>query len=60
MAALQAEGAALEEKLMVALPPSELAEAGRRPKAIAEESAAAEERWLELSEQIEAIEAEAA
>ena len=60
MAALQAEGAALEEKLMVALPPAELAEAGRRLKAIAEESAAAEERWLELSEQIEAIEAEAA
>ncbi len=58
MAALQAEGAALEEKLMVALPPAELAEAGRRLKAIAEETAAAEERWLELSEQIEAIEAE--
>ena len=60
MAALQNEGAALEQKLMNALPPAELAEAGRRLKAIAEETAAAEERWLELSEQIEAIEAEAA
>jgi ATP-binding cassette subfamily F protein 3 len=57
MAALQAEGSALEEKLMVALPPSELAEAGRRLKAIGEETAAAEERWLELSELIESIEA---
>jgi hypothetical protein len=57
MAALQAEGAALEEKLMVALPPAELAEAGRRLKAIGEETAAAEERWLELSELIESIEA---
>ena len=60
MAALQAEGSALEQKLMGALPPAELAEAGRRLKAIADETAATEERWLELSEQVEAIEAEAA
>ncbi|MEY5099825.1 MAG: hypothetical protein RJA36_2544 [Pseudomonadota bacterium] len=58
MASLQAEGTALEQKLMNALPPAELAEAGRRLKAIGEETSAAEERWLELSELIEGMEQE--
>ncbi len=56
MASLQAEGAALQQKLLSALPPTELAQIGKRLKGIEDETAAAELRWLELSEQIEAIE----
>ena len=59
MASLQTEGAALQQKLLSALPPAELAQIGKRLKGIEDETAAAELRWLELSEQIEAIEAEA-
>ncbi|MDD2728057.1 ABC-F family ATP-binding cassette domain-containing protein [Malikia sp.] len=58
MASLQAEGAALQQKLLSALPPTELAQIGKRLKGIEDETAAAELRWLELSEQIEALEAE--
>jgi ATP-binding cassette subfamily F protein 3 len=56
MASLQTEGAALQQKLLSALPPAELAQIGKRLKGIEDETAAAELRWLELSEQIEAIE----
>ena len=59
LASLQAEGAALQQKLLGALPPAELAQIGKRLKGIEDETAEAELRWLELSEQIEAIEAEA-
>ena len=59
MASLQTEGAALQQKLLSALPPAELAQIGKRLKGIEDETAEAELRWLELSEQIEAIEAEA-
>jgi ATP-binding cassette, subfamily F, member 3 len=60
MAQIQAEQAALEQALSQGLPPADLAEAGRRLKAIAEETGALEERWLEVSETIEALEREAA
>ena len=40
-----------------ALPTAEIAEAGRRLKGVTEELAVLEERWLELSGQIEAAEA---
>lgn len=57
MAELGKDKAALEGKLSSALPPAELAEAGRRLKAVNEELAGLEERWLELSGRIEAMEA---
>jgi len=56
MAALQTEAAQLHDKLMAPLPPAELAQAGKRLKAIEDETAELEERWLELSETIEALE----
>ncbi|MFM8609909.1 MAG: ABC-F family ATP-binding cassette domain-containing protein [Burkholderiaceae bacterium] len=52
---LQREKQALENRLMTPLAPAELADAGRRLKAVNDELAAAEERWLELSENIEAV-----
>jgi ATP-binding cassette subfamily F protein 3 len=57
MAELGKDKAALEGKLSSALPPAELAEAGRRLKAVNEELAGLEERWLELSGRIEAMQA---
>jgi ATP-binding cassette, subfamily F, member 3 len=59
MAALESEKAQLEGRLATALVPSEIAEAGRRLKTVAEELHQLEERWLELSGDIEAAEAEA-
>jgi ATP-binding cassette subfamily F protein 3 len=59
MAELQAEQSALEQRLLAPLPPPELAEAGKRLKAIAEALATTEERWLELQETIETLEKEA-
>ncbi|MBY4594269.1 ribosomal protection-like ABC-F family protein [Ottowia caeni] len=58
MASLQKEKDEVQERLTAPLPPSELAEAGRRLKAIDEELATAEEVWLHASEAIEQIEAE--
>ncbi|MFZ9511652.1 MAG: ABC-F family ATP-binding cassette domain-containing protein, partial [Burkholderiaceae bacterium] len=55
MTRLQAEKESLESRLMTALPPAELAEAGRSLKAVNESLQAAEERWLELSEHIEQV-----
>ncbi len=55
MAALATESTALHERLAQAtLTPADIAESGRRLKAIDDETAALEERWLELNEQIEA------
>ncbi|MBA4195561.1 MAG: ABC transporter, partial [Comamonadaceae bacterium] len=54
MATLNTEKAALEERLARPLPPAEIAEAGRRLKALQDELDALEMRWLELGEQIEA------
>jgi ATP-binding cassette subfamily F protein 3 len=58
MEKLQAEQTALEQKLLGTLTPEDMADAGRRLKAIADELATAEEAWLEASSQIEALEAE--
>ena len=54
--ALNAEQAQLNERLMGNLPPAELAEMGKRLKAIDTELAEREERWLELSEALQALE----
>ncbi|NMM77030.1 ABC-F family ATP-binding cassette domain-containing protein [Acidovorax sp. SRB_24] len=54
LAELAAERTALEERLTQALPPAEIADCGRRLKASGDETAALEERWLELSGQLEA------
>ena len=53
MAALNAECSTLHERLTQPLPPAEIADSGRRLKACTDEIATLEERWLELSEEIE-------
>ena len=55
MAALSAEKTQLEEKLSTQIPPAEIAEAGKRLKAVGDELDTLEERWLELSEEIEQL-----
>jgi ATP-binding cassette subfamily F protein 3 len=57
MATLDAEKTALHDKLATPLPPAEIAEAGKRLKAVEDELAALEVRWLELTEAMDAIEA---
>jgi ATP-binding cassette subfamily F protein 3 len=57
MQALGSERTALEHSLTTPLPPSELADAGRRLKAIEIELAHAEDQWLQLTTDIEALEA---
>ena len=59
MAALSAEKATLEDKLSSPIPPAEIAEAGKRLKTVGDELDTLEERWLELSEQIEQLTQEA-
>ena len=54
MAAIESEKAKLEDQLSAPLPPTEIAEAGRRLKALADEVAQLEVRWLELTSQLEA------
>jgi ATP-binding cassette subfamily F protein 3 len=54
MASIGLEKSQLEQRLTTSLLPSEMADAGRRLKALADEVAALEERWLELSSQLEA------
>ena len=53
MASIEAEKAQLEQLLSTPLPPAEIAEAGRRLKALADEVSALEERWLELTHLLE-------
>jgi ATP-binding cassette subfamily F protein 3 len=53
MASIEAEKAQLEQQLSTPLPPAEIAEAGRRLKALADEVSALEERWLELTHLLE-------
>ncbi|KQO23449.1 ABC-F family ATP-binding cassette domain-containing protein [Acidovorax sp. Leaf78] len=55
LAALSAERADLERKLTEALPPSDIADCGKRLKAGHDETAQLEERWLEISSSIEEI-----
>ncbi len=58
LAALHAEQTELHQKLMQALPAAELAEVGKRLKAIEADVANTEEQWLEVSDLIESIERE--
>ena len=52
---LQAERSQLEEKLSQPIDPGEIAETGRRLKTCNDEIDQLEERWLELSEEIEQL-----
>jgi ATP-binding cassette subfamily F protein 3 len=56
IATLEGEKSQIEARLSGALPPQEIAEAGRRLKAVGDELAQLEERWLALSGEIEAAE----
>jgi ATP-binding cassette subfamily F protein 3 len=56
LAALAVEKTQIEERLAQPLPPAEIADSGRRLKACGDEIDALEERWLELSAAIEALE----
>ena len=53
MQALQNENVSLQALLTTTTLPAEMAQAGKRLKAIESETATIEERWLELTEQIE-------
>ena len=53
MAAIEPEKADLEQRLSSPMPPAEIAEAGRTLKQLTEELEQLEERWLELSEQLQ-------
>jgi len=53
LAALNAEKAALQARLAAPLAPADIAEAGKRLKAVGDELQALEERWLALGELIE-------
>ena len=57
MAALNAEKADLENRLSQGLAPAEIAESGKRLKAVGDELDELEMRWLELSEAIEGAQA---
>jgi ATP-binding cassette subfamily F protein 3 len=57
MATLESEKTALHDKLATPLPPADIAEAGKRLKAVEDELAELEVRWLELTEAMDAIEA---
>jgi ATP-binding cassette subfamily F protein 3 len=52
MASIEAEKMKLETLLTTPVSPAEMADAGRRLKALAEEVSALEERWLELTSKI--------
>lgn len=55
MAALGAEKTALEASLAQPMPAAEIAEAGKRLKLLNDELGALEERWLALSEDLDAL-----
>jgi ATP-binding cassette subfamily F protein 3 len=55
LAVLQDEKASLEARLADQPTPAQIAEAGRRLKALEPQLTALEERWLELSAQIETL-----
>ena len=57
MTAITQEKTALEAQLSAPLPPAEIAEAGRRLKALSDEMDALEERWMVLSEQLQQMQA---
>ncbi len=53
MASIEAEKASLEALLTTPISPADIADAGRRLKALADEVSLLEERWLELSAKLE-------
>jgi len=55
MARLNSEKSTLEERLSQPMSPGDIAEAGRRLKAVQDELEGLELRWLELSEEIESM-----
>ena len=55
MAVIEQDMRALEQQLSAPLSPAEIADAGRRLKALTAEMATLEERWLELTEQLQAM-----
>ena len=55
MAAASTERAALEARMSQPLPSAEIADAGKRLKALNDEIGRLEERWLALSDQLEAL-----
>jgi ATP-binding cassette subfamily F protein 3 len=55
LAELVEERRVLESRLTQALPPAEIADCGRRLKTCNDETQALEERWLELSSQLETV-----
>jgi ATP-binding cassette subfamily F protein 3 len=55
LAALGQEKTQLEERLLQALPPPEIADCGRRMKACCEEIDALEEKWLDVSTALEEL-----
>ena len=55
LAALQQDQATLETQMAAPPPPAQMAQVGRRLKALGEEIETLEERWLELSTQIERL-----
>ena len=57
MPKIEKEKSELEAQLSRPLPAAEIADAGRRLKALSDEMATLEERWLELSEQLQAMQA---
>ena len=59
MTAIAQEKNTLEARLSQALPPAEIAQAGRQLKALSDEMSVLEERWMELSEQLQTLQAEA-
>ncbi|MBU4424307.1 MAG: ATP-binding cassette domain-containing protein [Gammaproteobacteria bacterium] len=59
LSALVAERADLEQRLTQPLPPAEIADLGRRLKAGHDETARLEERWLEISAELEEMGASA-
>jgi ATP-binding cassette subfamily F protein 3 len=59
MQQLGAERGALEQRLATPLAPADIAEAGRRLKALGDELAALEDDWLRLSGEIDALQAPA-
>jgi len=59
MAQLQSDKTRLEAKLLEPISPSDIAEIGKKLKAINDELASLEEKWLEWTSEIEAIESQA-
>jgi ATP-binding cassette subfamily F protein 3 len=55
MAAASTERTTLEARMSQPLPSAEIAEAGKRLKALNDEIGRLEERWLALSDQLEAL-----